>query len=227
MKTAFITGANRGLGLEFVRQLTAKNYRVFAGCRRPDRAGRLAELIPAEQLLAIDISDPSSINTACGLLLERTAVLSLLINNAGIGGEADQSLEAVDYNLALATFKTNTLGPLQVTRHLLPALTSGTVIANISSRMGSVADNGSGGYYGLRLSKAALNMVSKNISLELAGRGIIVLNLHPGWVRTDMGGPDAPLTVSESIAGMLQVIDQAGIADSGKFIDYRGNELPW
>lgn len=227
MKTVFISGANRGLGLEFVRQLNAMGYRTLAGCRNPQNAIELKKTIKIENIIHIDTGDQQSIKVAVANVRQRIDQLSILINNAGIGYESDQSINAVEYDKMLETFKVNTIGPLLIAKEFEPLLSRGSIVINISSLMGSISDNKSGGRYSYRISKAALNMVSKNMSIDWADKGIIILNMHPGWVRTDMGGSKAPLSKKISVRGMIDVIKKVKEQDSGKFINYDGAELPW
>ncbi len=227
MKTAFVTGANRGLGLEFVNQLIKENFRVIAGCRNPESVSNLQTLLPPEDIIRIDVGDPGSIDQAARIIEEKIPAIDWLINNAGIGYDVDGSLTNVTFDIMIETLTINTLGPLMIVKALRPLLKSNSIVANISSKMGSVADNGTGGGYSYRTSKAALNMISKNLSLELLAQQIIVLNMHPGWVITDMGGKNAPLTPEESIQGMITVFENATLADSGKFLGYNGQVIPW
>jgi len=227
MKTAFVTGANRGLGLEFVTQLIKENFRVIAGCRNPESAHNLLTLLPPEDIIRIDVGDSGSIDQAARIIEEKLPSIDWLINNAGLGYDNDGSLATVSADSMIESFTVNALGPLMIVKALCPLLKSYSLVANISSKMGSVEDNGSGAYYSYRTSKAALNMISKNLSLELLAQQIIVLNMHPGWVITDMGGKNAPLTPEESIRGMIGVFKKAILADSGKFLDYNGQVIPW
>jgi len=227
MKTVFITGANRGLGLEFIRQLNVMGYHTIAGCRNPHNAFKLKQIIKNENIIRIDTGDPQSIKAAVAIVRQKIDKLSILINNAGIGYESDMSINTVEYEKMLETFKVNTIGPLLVAKEFEPLLSQGSIVLNISSLMGSISDNKSGGGYSYRVSKSALNMVSKNLSIDWADKGIIILNMHPGWVQTDMGGTKAPLSKKISVRGMIDVIDKVKEHDSGKFINYDGAELPW
>ncbi len=226
-RTAFITGANRGLGLELVRQLINEGYLIYAGCRKPKEATALNQLLPSERIILLDVNNPTSIDEAGSYLSANINKLDLLINNAGVGESDDSSLSTVNATAMANTFNTNVIGPLLVVKVLSGILKAGSKIINISSLMGSVADNTSGGYYSYRTSKAGLNMVSRNLSIELRSRDIAVINMHPGWVRTDMGGTNAPLSVDESIAGLLEVIFNCGLEESGKFLNWKGDELDW
>jgi len=154
--------------------------------------------------------------------------IDILINNAGIASRADSSLATVDYEAMVWTFQVNSLGPLRVTQALMPnlRLADGKTIVNISSRLGSIEES-TGGMYSYRTSKTALNQINKIISVELAPQGVTSIVMHPGWVQTDMGGAQAPLQVEESIAGMIEVIQELNIEKTGKFYNYKGEELPW
>ncbi len=218
-----ITGGNRGIGLEWVKQLSERGEAVYAGCREPESADKLKKIISDENIIALDVKDEDSIQAAVERLKSKTKPLDLLINNAGISGFSKlQNIEMDDH---LETFKTNTLGPLFVTKHCLALLEKGSTIVNMSSLMGSIDDT-SGSYYSYRISKAALNMVTKNLHQDLKGKGIRVVSFHPGWVRTRMGTPIAPVSTKRSVAGMLKVLDE-GKDISGKFINFKGEELPW
>jgi NAD(P)-dependent dehydrogenase (short-subunit alcohol dehydrogenase family) len=154
--------------------------------------------------------------------------LDVLINNAGVYGK-EGSLTELDYESLADTFAVNTLGPLRLTAALLPALRRGSArrIIHITSKMGSISDNGMGGSYAYRLSKAAMNMAMRNMHVDLQGEGFVTIAMHPGWVRTDMGGPQAPLRPEESVRGMLNVIDRLKAEDGGRFFSHEGQEIPW
>ncbi len=225
MTTSLVTGAGRGIGLELVRQLRARGDDVIATVRRPEAGAALAEL--GARVEALDVDDPASVDSLAARL-EGTPV-DLLINNAGVYGQRGADLDSLDLEDALATFRTNALGPLRVTRALLPALRAGAGkrVVQVTSKMGSIDDNGSGGSYGYRASKAALNALNRSLSVDLAPEGFTCVVLHPGWVQTDMGGSAAPVSVEESARGMLAVLDGLGPGDTGRFFDFRGEEIPW
>lgn len=229
MSTVLITGANRGIGLEFVRQYAADGWRVHACCRRPEAATALGEALLGRDGLVhrLDVTDHGTIH-ALDEALEDEA-LDIVVNNAGIIGGDRQAFGAVDYAMWERTIETNVFGPYRVAEALADRLEAGErhILANVSSLMGSIADNASGGRYAYRSSKTALNMVTVNLARDLAGRGIAVLSLHPGWVQTDMGGPKAPVTPHDSVAGMRRVIDGASAEQSGLFFNYDGTPLPW
>lgn len=224
-----ITGANRGIGLELVRQLLARKERVTATARMPAQADALQQLKgdfgDALQILPLDVGDDASI-AALGSALG-TSPLDVLINNAGIGSR--DNLASFTRKQALEVYETNAVAPMLVARALLPALRANkhAKVVNISSLMGSVADNSSGGSVAYRMSKAALNMATKCLSIELASDGIVVAALHPGWVKTDMGGTNAPVEIPDSAKGILKVIDGLEAEAAGTLIDFTGKTLPF
>lgn len=222
MPTILITGANRGLGLEFVRQFAAEGWRVIATVRDP-LAGKPASDAGAEVYVA-DVADEASIKRLKAGLAG--VELDILLNNAGVYGE-NQAFGGVDAEAFLKVVRINTLGPLKMAEAFADQLTGRKIIASVSSMMGSVAENNSGNYYAYRASKAALNMVTKSLALDLKEKGVTAIVLSPGWVRTDMGGPNAPLDPPTAIAGMRAVLAKVGLGDSGKFFHFDGSELPW
>lgn len=224
MPTLLITGANRGIGLEFVRQYAAEGWDVIATCRNPQAATELCAL--NVEVHALDVAQFDQIAALGGRLAGRA--IDVLINNAGIYG-ANQTFGAVDADAWLQVLRVNTLAPLKMAEAFADnvARSQRRVIASISSRMGSIDDNDGGGDYAYRSSKAALNMVNKSLSLDLRGRGIICIVLHPGWVKTAMGGPSAIVSPQQSVAGMRRLIDGATLTHSGRFFTYDGQEVPW
>ena len=230
MSTVLITGASRGLGLEFARQYASDGWRVVAACRAPDRAEALARLAADESFVSIvpmDVRDRASVEAARAALDGQA--IDLLINNAGLMGARPQGLGQSDDASWLEVLDTNVIGPMRVVECLLENIVAGAgkMIATVSSRMGSIGANEAGGSYAYRSSKAAVNAVVKSLALDLRGRGITCIAFHPGWVRTDMGGPGAPVSAGESVAGMRRVIAGAGPADTGGFFGYDGERLPW
>lgn len=229
--TFFITGASRGIGLELVKQSLAQGATVLAAVRNPQKAHELSELGKSSgsklKIIELDASSDASVERARAALGPDLAI-DVLINNAGVyldkGGEglSDLSLKVLH-----ETLETNTLGPVRVTKALAPSLakSKSPKVINISSLMGSMADNGGGGAYAYRISKTALNMFTKNLAIEK--RGWVVLSMHPGWVQTDMGGSGATVSIPDSARGILKLISEAGSKDSGRFFDFRGRELPW
>ena len=228
MKTVFISGANRGLGLEFARQYSADEWRVIAGCREPDRADAL-RMLENTRIVAMDVADSGSIASAAAQLSGLS--IDLLINNAGIYGskvgDRGQSLDLMDIDIWTHVMRTNVMGPFEVTRAFLPLLAKEAVIGIVSSTLGSIGDNGHGGVYAYRSSKAAVNMVGRSLAMDLKPRGFPVVLLHPGWVHTDMGGPKAPVAPVDSIAGMRRVLANVTLASTGRFFGWDGAELPW
>lgn len=227
-KNVFITGANRGIGLGLVHHYLAKGSTVFAAARNPDASREFWELErdygTRFRPVALDVTSDTEASEAAKRLGDEP--LDLLINNAGILPKeeafADVSLE----NMRRA-FEVNVLGPMRVTQKLLANLTKSRrpVVVTISSKMGSITDNGSGGSYAYRTSKTAVNMVNKSFTCDHPK--IIAVVLHPGWVQTDMGGKGARTTIEESVTGLGRVIDELKPSDSGHFFDFQGKEIPW
>ncbi|MEW5903195.1 MAG: SDR family oxidoreductase [Pseudomonadota bacterium] len=232
MNTLLITGANRGIGLEFCKQYAAAGWRVFACCREPARADaleRVAAQYPERIAIhALDVADHAQIERLARTLSGET--IDLLINNAGIYPAADRhGFGHTDYAAWMTSFNINTMAPLKMVEAFIGQIARSRLkrIVTLTSQMGSVDDNSSGGSYLYRSSKAAANMVVKSLAVDLQGQGITVVALHPGWVKTDMGGPNAMLEVEQSVAGMRKVIDGLTLADTGKFIGNDGRGLPW
>ena len=225
-----VTGANRGLGLEFVRQLLARGDHVVATCRHPGKAtvlNPLAGEFPGRlHVLPLDVGDPKSIAELARELPLVCETLDLLVNSAGVlhSGERFGNLGAANLD---DSFRTNARGPLLLVQALAPMLVDGARIANITSELGSIAGLTRFGTPSYNISKAAQNMATALLAKALATRGIIVLALHPGWVQTDMGGSDATLTPTQSVQGLLQVIDGATLQSSGQFFDWRGEAMAW
>lgn len=222
MPTLLIIGASRGLGLEFVRQYAAAGWRVLATVRDP-LSGRAASDAGAE-IYVCDVTDPASIKRLA-TSLDGTP-LDLLLHNAGIYG-ANQPFGAIEAADLIEVYRVNTVAPLLVAQAFAGHLAGPKLFAVVSSMMGSIADNSSGGSYAYRASKAALNMVIKTLAVDLADRGIVPVALSPGWVRTEMGGPDAPLSPAEAVSGLRAALDGVQAADSGAFIHVDGSRLPW
>jgi NAD(P)-dependent dehydrogenase (short-subunit alcohol dehydrogenase family) len=223
-RTVVVTGANRGLGLEFARQFTAAGANVIGTARDPGAAAELAAT--GARILPLDVASDESVAAFARALGD--APVHLLINNAGVSGRA--LVDQVDHvELVRRIFEVNTLGPMRVTDALLPNLLAagGATIVNMSSRLGSLGENTSGGYHGYRESKAALNMYTRSLAAEQRDKGILAIAVSPGWVRTDMGGPDAPLAPEESIGGLREVIEGLGAEHSGLFLDHDGTVLDW
>ncbi len=232
MATVLITGANRGIGLEFVRQYAEAGWQVHACCRDPKAATALTRLAAGSGgrvgVHRLDVDDGGSL-AALAKDLKGVAV-DVLVNNAGVYGDRDrQSFGKIDGTSWDATLRINALGPVLVSQALADNVAKGErkLIACVTSKMGSMADNASGGSYVYRASKAALNAVGVSMARDLAVRGIAVLLFHPGWVQTDMGGSGATVKPADSVAGMRKVIDGAGPKDSGRFFNYDGAAVPW
>ena len=223
--TVLITGTNRGIGLELACRYAADAWRVLACCRAPERAHALSGR--DVELHRLDVADPSTID-ALKATIGGTPI-DLLINNAGVGGGAHQSFGDIDYGAWERTLIANTFGPYRMVEAFVDnvAASAGKTIANISSRMGSIAEYDEGGEYIYRSSKTALNMVTRDLSVDLNSRGITVLAFHPGWVRTDMGGPEAPVAPEESAATLSRSIAATSFDDTGSFRNYDGAPIPW
>lgn len=226
MTTYLITGASRGLGLEFARQLAAKGNDVLATARDPKRAEALAALGPKVRVLTLDVSAPASI-AALGGQLEGLGV-DVLINNAGVSSTS-KSIEHLEAEELQRVLFINGIAPMLVTRAVLPALRRGMgkTIVHITSQLGSIANNTGGSTYGYRASKAALNQFNRSLANELSPQGFTSVAIHPGWVRTDMGGPSAHLSPQESVSSMLATIAKLKSTDTGAFLNYDGTGLPW
>lgn len=226
MPNAVITGANRGLGLEFTRVYLAAGWTVHAGCRHPTKADALRRLKGDLHIHPLDVDDPKDSKAlAKGLGGEP---VDLLLNNAGIYGKRDVKLGGCDYDEFQQVLKTNVVAPIRLAEALAEnvARSQQKKMAFVTSRMGSISQN-AGGSMTYRTSKTALNMAVSCLALDLKSRGVTCILLHPGWVKTDMGGPNATVAIPESIAGMKQVIDRVTHEDSGKFYDYQGQPIPW
>ncbi len=222
-----ITGANRGLGLEFVKQLAERGDQVIATCRNPDDATDLNALASTHDSVSVhklDVANTDELDAFVEAM--KGEDVEVLINNAGIYPKAG-SLGELDYDAFTHGFEVNAIAPIRLAEALIPHITGAKIIANVTSQMGSIEDNGSGGAYAYRMSKAALNMGIKSLSIDTANQGFTSFLLHPGWVQTDMGGPNAMITTEQSIKGMLEVIDGANSGHNGKFFGWKGNEIPW
>jgi NAD(P)-dependent dehydrogenase (short-subunit alcohol dehydrogenase family) len=220
MKTVLITGANRGIGLELAKQLQQKDYRVIVACR--NTSDELAALnCQVEQ--GFDVANTESIKTLAKKLKGQS--IDLLINNAGI--LEPMSLEQTDYDGMRRQFEINAIGPLKVTQNFLSHLHKGAKVAIVTSRMGSVSDNTSGGQYGYRASKAAANMIGMSLAQDLKSKDIAVALLHPGYVRTGMTGGNGLMDADESAAGLIKVLEKLNIENTGGFWHTDGSVLPW
>jgi len=223
-----ITGANRGLGLEFARQYAQDGWQVLACCRAPQHASALQALAKAHgkiQVLALDVADFAQID-ALALQLKDLKI-DVLINNAGI--YPDSSTTHINTDDWLDAFTVNSISPYKITTAFTPHIAKSRLkkTATLTSKMGSIDDNTSGGSYIYRSSKAAANMVMKSLSIDLEPLGVSVVTLHPGWVQTDMGGSNALIDTKTSVTGMRRVIDHLNLATSGRFIAYDGQAIRW
>jgi NAD(P)-dependent dehydrogenase (short-subunit alcohol dehydrogenase family) len=220
MPTVVITGANRGIGLELARQFKQRGDDVVAACRKS--SDELAKL-DVEVVEGIDVSDDASVAQLAAGLDRRT--VDVLINGAGI--LSDESLSDLDFERIRKQFEVNSLGPLRVTAALRGNLGEGSKVAIITSRMGSIEDNTSGGRYGYRMSKAAVNMAGRSLANDLKEAGVAVAILHPGFVRTDMTGHQGLIDPPESAAGIIARIDELTLEDTGNFWHANGETIPW
>ena len=229
MPTTLVTGANRGIGLELARRLAADGHAVLATCRDPGGADALRALADAAsvEILTLEVTDPGSVATLVQAVGDRT--LDVLVNNAGVkGGEHQSAADGVDLDDWADVLAVNTLAPVRLTLALRGHLARAERprVVTISSQMGSL-ENGGRGWIAYRSSKAAVNMAMRNLAIELAGEGIIVVPVHPGWVRTDMGGPEAAISPGESAAGLVRLIDGLTTEQSGRFWTWEGVEHAW
>jgi len=235
MPTVFITGANRGLGLEFARQYAADGWRVLAACRDPEGAHDLRRVEGEVEVHRLDVTDDGEIKALQAGLADE--VIDLLINNAGTGGVGDGNpirtgviaLDKVDPAAWAQAFRINSIAPFMVACALLRQVVSSAQrkVVTVSSTLGSIGDNTSGGQYAYRSSKAAVNMVVRNLAHDLTDRGVIAVAVNPGWVRTRMGGPSATTSPEESIAALRRLIERLTPEDSGRFYNHDGSEIPW
>jgi NAD(P)-dependent dehydrogenase (short-subunit alcohol dehydrogenase family) len=222
--TYVVTGANRGIGLEFARQLSRRGDRVIATARKPDEAGTLSSL--GVRVEPLDLAEEESV-AALARRLSGTPI-DVLIHNAAIG-TAGPGIERLSIADVERHIRVNALGPLRLTQALLPSLRAGkrkTIVA-ITSGLGSISSNTDGGWTAYRVSKAALNQLLRTIAAELASEKFTCVAVSPGWVRTDMGGPGASLSPDESVASMLKLIARLRPSDNSRFFDHGGKEVPW
>jgi NAD(P)-dependent dehydrogenase (short-subunit alcohol dehydrogenase family) len=226
-----ITGAGRGIGLELVRQYDADGWRVFACCRTPASASELNRLAAASDgRITIHTLDVDSSESVAALKAELGATpLDVLINNAGISGQRNAARGNIDYDAWSGCMNTNVMGPMRVAEAFADNVAAGTdkKLITVSSKMGSIGLNNAPNSIVYRSSKAAVNMVMSCLANDLRGQGVICHSLHPGWVRTDMGGQAADISAEESAAGMRAVIASLQSGDNGGFSNYDGSPLEW
>ncbi len=220
MKNILVTGANRGIGLELCRQLEKQGHNVIAVCRTTSEALKELNLTTID---GIDVTDNASLDQLKLQLNDTT--IDVLVNNAGV--LSNNTLGSIDYETVIQQYQVNAIGPLKVTEALLPLLRSGSKVAIITSRMGSMSDNDSGGHYGYRMSKAAVNMAATSLSVDLKPKGIAVGLLHPGYVKTDMTGHQGFVDTSHSAQGLMARIEQLNLDNTGTFWHAEGEQLPW
>ncbi len=223
-----ITGANRGIGLEFVRQYAEEDWRIIACCREPAAAPELQALAKTYaniQIYTLDVADFTQIDALAEQL--KGTKIDVLINNAGIYPPSD--LNHIDYDNWATAFKVNSMAPLKMAQAFATHIAQSQLkkLATLSSKMGSLDDNTSGGSYSYRTSKAAVNMVMKSLAVDLQPRGISVVTLHPGWVQTDMGGSNALIDTQTSVSGLREVIAKLCLQNTGRFIAYDGSRIAW
>ena len=240
MRRVVVTGANRGLGLELSRQLLAGGDEVVATARQPKRADALHKLASTSggrlTVVRLDVGDPDEVGAAALHIGERFDAVDLLFNNAGIWtapGETDRASSGALADLrpepVLEVLRINAVAPLLVTQALAPRLARAgrATVVNLTSGLGSIEGATARGNLAYAMSKAALNMLTRQLAAELAGQGVVVVAMSPGWVATDMGGRSAPLEPAESVHGILNVVDALTPAQSGMFLDHTGVTLPW
>jgi len=230
MNTLLVTGSNRGIGLEIVRQYAQQGWQIHACCRQPDQAQDLQSLAqqnPSIQVHALDIGDETQIAALADKLSDIS--IDLLFNNAGIYGQQNASFGNTSSQQWLDCFYINCISQLKMCEAFVEQVARSQLktIASMSSKMGSMADNGSGGSYVYRSSKAALNAVMKSASIDLQPRGIKLAILHPGWVKTDMGGPHAEISSAESVQLMRNTLEKLTLDNSGSFFEIDGSIIPW
>lgn len=233
MNTIFITGANRGIGLELTKQLAKEGNKILAGCRNlkgADELGILQKDFEHVHIIELAVDDEDSVDHCFKKLLEKNQKIDLLFNNAGIMDWSD--LNAVTSDSLEKVYRTNLIGALLVMRASVPCLRKSEqpLVVNLSSRLGSISLRGNtqlGGAIAYQCSKAALNMLTKQSAIDLATLGIRVLSMSPGWVRTEMGGSEAKYEVDESVRSMLQALRKLQPGDSGIFLGEDGKEICW
>lgn len=231
VNSILITGASRGIGLELVKQFYRAGWQVLASCRSPDSAIELQNLAAAAEqkilIYKLDVTDEKNIIALSKQLISHP--IDILVNNAGIFGPENTTLDSIQVADWQKVFKINTIAPLLVARAFLKQICNGEkkLIANISSVMGSITLNTDGSEYIYRSSKAALNSVTKSLANQLKSKKITVVALHPGWVKTDMGGPNAVIELQTCGRGLLKVINSLTLKNTGQFLNYKGEQIAW
>lgn len=220
MSVILVTGAARGIGYEFARQYKERGDTVIAVCRKP--TDQLIAL-GVEVIQGIDVAQSADVETLKKKLEDRK--IDILINNAGVF--TNETLNDLNFETIRLQFEVNTLGPLRVSHALAGSLHKGSKIGIVSSRMGSIEDNTSGGYYGYRISKSAVNSVGKSLAVDLEPKGVAVAVLHPGFVRTDMTSGQGEINPDQSVRGLIKVLDKLNISSTGRFWHSNGSSLPW
>ncbi len=224
MPRTVITGASRGIGRALAIELAGHGHDVLALCRKPVAVTGLAE-VDRVTVRGLDVASPVALHS---FATSFDGTIDVLVNNAGIaGGKLRENLSEADFRMADEVFRVNAVAPLLLTRLLAGRLAPGALVVNVSSIMGSNAENTSGGMAIYRASKAALNSITRTLAAELGPNGVTVLAVHPGWVRTDMGGPSATIDTGTSARGIAQVIADADPSRNGVYLDWQGKTLPW
>lgn len=230
MSTILITGSNRGIGLELVKQYAEQNWQVHACCRKPEKASELNKL--AQQfdnitLHQLDVTNQQQLESLAESLINTP--IDILFNNAGIYGQSDAYFGNTHTHEWLDCFHINTIAPIKVCEAFVEHVANSELktIAAMSSKMGSMADNGSGGSYVYRSSKAALNAAMLSTAIDLKPKKIKVAILHPGWVKTDMGGPNAEITTQSSVTQLQKILSTLTLDTSGSFFEIDGSKIPW
>ncbi|MGH8507315.1 MAG: SDR family oxidoreductase [Gammaproteobacteria bacterium] len=229
--TVLITGCNRGLGLEFVRQYAQAGWRVFATCRNPEQAMALNLIASASQeritVHRLDITNRKQINDVVSAIGETP--IDLLLNNAGIDGQRNSQFGATDEARWLEAFRVNSIAQLKIMEAFIGSIARGKkrMIVCVGSKMASMSENSSGGSYVYRSTKAALNAIVRSAAIDLRSKDIAVVVVHPGWVRTDMGGLNAQIDAADSVRRLRVLVDKITLADSGKFLNMDGTLITW
>lgn len=227
MPTVLITGASRGLGKEFTRQFAADGWRVIATCRSLEGGANLRDVEGNVEVHLLDVLDHQAIEKLSEELKDEA--IDCLLNNAGVYGVKGAGFGESNYDAWITEFRTNVHAPMKMAESFVEqvARSERKLIVTLTSKMGSIADNEAGGSYVYRSSKAAMNAVNKSLSIDLKERGISCVALHPGWVRTDMGGSSGLIDAPESVSGMKSVIEGLDISKTGQFFNYDGTSIPW